>query len=145
MTDPYRPLDSAGGGIMSEVARNRAAVLAFVDIVNEEGFPAAVASLDEDARWWIGGVDRGKAEMSEVIGRVAPMLASWGRYEVTAITAEEDRVALETVSHATLADGRPYSNSYHFLFRLRDGRIVQIREHCDTRYAAEVMSGLAAA
>ena len=88
---------------MSDLAQNKAVVLAFVELLNQRGFPAAIASLDADVMWWTAGVDRTRAEMLQLAEHVAPKLRGWGRYEVTAVTAEEDRVALETVSRATLA------------------------------------------
>ena len=36
--------------------------------------------------------------------------------------------------------GVRYDNIYHFLFRVRDGKIAEIREHHDTLYASQVFS-----
>jgi ketosteroid isomerase-like protein len=39
-------------------------------------------------------------------------------------------------------NGAPdYDNDYVFVFELRGGRIAEIREHVDTRYAAKVFGG----
>lgn len=51
------------------------------------------------------------------------------KFEVDAITAEGDRVAIEARSTATLVNGQPYANTYVFVLRLRDGQIASVREH----------------
>jgi ketosteroid isomerase-like protein len=56
--------------------------------------------------------------------------------ELKTLTAEEDRVAAELVIRGkSAADGGDYENWYHFLFRIEDGRITNIREHLDSLYA----------
>lgn len=49
----------------------------------------------------------------------------------------DDVVCVETQMTARTPDGRDYRNDYTFFFEFRDGRISEIREHVDTRYAAE--------
>lgn len=63
------------------------------------------------------------------------------RFEILAMTAEEDRVAVEAKSHAVHVSGRPYSNHYHFLFRLRDGKIVKMQEFMDTELVTDIICG----
>jgi ketosteroid isomerase-like protein len=55
------------------------------------------------------------------------------------MTAEGDRVAMEGESKAMHVSGKPYNNNYHFLFRIRDGQIVEIREHADTQHTRDVL------
>jgi ketosteroid isomerase-like protein len=56
--------------------------------------------------------------------------------ELKELTAEEDRVAAELVIRGkAAAGGGDYENWYHFLFRIRDGKITAIREHLDSLYA----------
>jgi ketosteroid isomerase-like protein len=59
------------------------------------------------------------------------------RAEVLRSIAEGDWVAVELVLRAVTARGLDYENHYHFAFRVRDGRIAEVREHLDTQYAAE--------
>lgn len=54
-----------------------------------------------------------------------------------AITAERDRVAMESQTRGTLPDGRVYTNEYHYLFTFRDGKVLQVKEYMDTQAAAE--------
>jgi ketosteroid isomerase-like protein len=55
------------------------------------------------------------------------------------ITAEGDRVAVEVEADGTTASGKNYHNSYHFLFQLRDGEIVAVREYMDTLHLFDVL------
>jgi ketosteroid isomerase-like protein len=48
-----------------------------------------------------------------------------------------DIACVETEMTASTPDGREYRNGYTFFFEFREGRISEIREHVDTRYAAE--------
>ncbi len=43
---------------------------------------------------------------------------------VQGVTAEGDRVAIEAEGRAELKNGRIYANRYHYLFVLRDGKIL---------------------
>lgn len=62
-------------------------------------------------------------------------------FELVAMTAEGERVAIEAVSRGTHASGKPYANHYHFLMRIRDGQIVEFKEYMDTEHAREVFFG----
>ncbi len=57
---------------------------------------------------------------------------------VTGSAADDDRVAIEAESNGRFVDGRIYSNIYHFLFEIRDGKVSAVREYMDTAYASEM-------
>ena len=59
--------------------------------------------------------------------------------DVAALVAEGERVCAEVELRAAAADGSPYCNQYHFAFRVRDGRIVEVREYVDTKYVHDVL------
>ena len=48
------------------------------------------------------------------------------------ICAEGDTVVMQHRFRATLANGRSYDNEYCFVFKVRDGRIAEMREYMDT-------------
>lgn len=60
-------------------------------------------------------------------------------FDIDAITAQDYRVVIEARSTARLRNGEAYANTYVFVLRLRDGRIVLVREHFN---ALEVMEKL---
>lgn len=57
-----------------------------------------------------------------------------------AITAEDDRVAIEAEIEGTLPDGRVYTNVYHYLMWFKDGKVIRVKEYLDTQSAAEFFS-----
>jgi uncharacterized protein len=58
--------------------------------------------------------------------------------EITGMIAERDQVVLQWTSRARTREGRPYENGCIGVFRVRDGRIQDVREYMDTLYASEV-------
>ena len=63
------------------------------------------------------------------------------RFSIVAMTAEDDRVAIEATSVGTTALDRDYEQEYHFLMRVRDGKIVEWKEYLDTEHARRVLIG----
>lgn len=63
-----------------------------------------------------------------------------GALEVTpnSAIAQGDRVAVEATSYAKLKNGRVYQNQYHFLFEIRDGKILSVKEYMDTKHAYDI-------
>jgi hypothetical protein len=45
------------------------------------------------------------------------------------MTAEGEKVAVEAESMGEMKSGKIYNNAYHFLFRIRDGKIYNVREY----------------
>ena len=82
-------------------------------------------------RW--SGTYRGKeAVMNNLI---RPLFAQFAdQYTSTAqrLVAEDDIVVVETRGRVTTKSGKPYNNTYCFIFRLANGRIAEITEYCDT-------------
>jgi ketosteroid isomerase-like protein len=58
-------------------------------------------------------------------------------FEIRGMTAEGDRVAVEAESRFHTVNGALYNNRYHFLFVVRDGKIVQFNEYLDTALLLE--------
>jgi ketosteroid isomerase-like protein len=126
------------------IVENKQVVRSYFDAVNRGDMATITALLDDDASFWVppslpDGVEfRGKAMVlklfTESVGLYDPDAGL--RVEIQLLTAEEDRVAAELIIRGkAAADGRDYENWYHFLFRIRDGHIVEIREHLDSLYA----------
>jgi uncharacterized protein len=123
---------------------NKQIVRRYFDAVNRGDMATITELLGDDATFWVppslpDGVEfRGKAMVLKLFTE------SVGLYDATAglavtihsLTADEDRVAAElTIRGKAAAGGGDYENWYHFLFRIRGGLIVEIREHLDSLYA----------
>ena len=57
------------------------------------------------------------------------------------MTAEADRVSVEAESIGEHASGQTYNNFYHFMFRIRDGKVASLTEYLDTELATEILCG----
>ncbi len=125
-------------------AENKSVVQHYFDAVNAGDMDTIAALLDDSAVFWVppslpDGVEfRGKAMVlklfTESVGLYDPDAGL--SVEIKSLTAEDDRVAAELMIRGkAAADGAGYENWYHFLFRVRGGLIVEIREHLDSLYA----------
>mgnify|MGYP000470459188 CR=1 FL=1 len=105
---------------------------------------AFAALLHDDATYWtIGQPDlfgyagtRGKAEIVAYMSSPS-IFVGGAQVRFGAITAEANRVAIESETRGTLPDLRVYTNVYHYLMEFRDGLIVSVKEYMDTQAAAE--------
>ncbi len=108
--------------------------------------------LTDDVTWWVppssplGGLHRGRAAVLrlmaggvDIYDRDTPR-----KVAIESLVAESDRVCVELSLDARTARGEDYRHHYLFAFRLRDGRICEVREHLDTLYAHQRLFGGAA-
>ncbi len=117
---------------------NKAVVRSLMANFDSQNLDKALALLAEDAVWTLVGQPRrfpyagskNKADCAEQLRGFLSLMAKF-RWEPKVMTAEADRVAVEAVSSGEMADGRKYNNTYHMLFTLRDGKIVNVREYLD--------------
>ena len=73
-----------------------------------------------------------------MLRRLSRVMPTPVKFTIVATTAEDDRVAMEATGHGVLTNGSVYANTYHFLFKFRDGLICEVREYQDTKLAADV-------
>jgi uncharacterized protein len=101
--------------------------------------------LTPDMTGWIttqGTMD--KAAYQRLVKMLGKMCAGPLSFTVNALTADEDRVVAEAVSHAVLINGETYSNTYVFIFRIRDGKIASVAEHYNAIVARDKLVPLMA-
>lgn len=114
---------------------NKRIVRNYFDLGNRGERQQAASLLCEDFQYRCQGrtpetqVTRTKRELLEAIARGADFWQTPIKITVKGMTAEDDRVAVEAESHGVLRDGTPYDNAYHFLIRMRNGRILSIDEY----------------
>ncbi|PTL75064.1 nuclear transport factor 2 family protein [Vitiosangium sp. GDMCC 1.1324] len=114
----------------------------FAELAKGNGAPF-VESLADDARWTIIGTTSWsrtyqgmKAIRTELLDPLFSRFAD--RYTATAhrFIAEDDHVAVEVRGRVTTKEGRPYNNTYCYVFRLADGKVRELTEYCDTELVA---------
>ena len=123
---------------------NRQLVTRFFEDFSAGKYEDALAMMADSATWWVAGDfplsgTRTKREFAELLGQVTTMAPRGLRLTPTAFTCEGDRVAVEAESYAEISNGKLYSNRYHFLIEVRDGKIQAVREYLDTMHANEVL------
>lgn len=120
---------------MADVEANKAVARRYMQAVVEGDIGTVEALQHPDVTWWVlgfGNMDRATFVASVKSGLIA---AETRRAEITGLTAEGDRVAVEAWSEFCFP-GKTYRNQYHNLLVIRDGLIVEGREYMDTRAAA---------
>ena len=130
---------------MAEIDRNKATACRFLTHYVAQEFDAARACLDDRLICTLPG--RGPYAREYTL---ADDLIAFARGKFTgkvdessmtfsAITAEDDRVAVEAEGIMRFNDGTLYENSYHFLFYFNDaGKITRLIEHMDSYHVARV-------
>jgi hypothetical protein len=113
------------------------------------GDPSALDVLSDDVNWWVppGSDMAGLYEGKEAV--IGLFMKGVGLYSQTdpmkirveELVAEADTVCAQVIIEAKTAKGREYRNHYHFVFKLRDGKIRAVKEYVDTQYAHDVLFG----
>jgi uncharacterized protein len=104
------------------------------------------AHYDDDMQLWTAGSlpFSGSSNREEALAGMPQILGLFPEgieFEIHALTAEGERVAIEATSRGTTFRGDVYAQQYHFLMRARDGKIFEFREYMDTDLARKVLVG----
>ena len=130
----------------SSVAANRRTVQAFVAALGRQDVPAILSAYHDDAtiqtmgNTLISGVYQ-RPEIEAFAGGILEAFPNGLSYTVHTMVADADCVAVEASVEGMHSSGKLYTNDLHFLFRLRDGKIISLREYLDTERVTEVLCG----
>ena len=107
----------------------------------DEAFAKYVAP---DATWWMPGHlpfsgTYTREKIFDVFRNAKNRFDGIPKMEIVSMTAEEDRVAVEIEGNGKMASGLPYANTYHMLFRVRDGKIASCKNYQDIHHIWELM------
>jgi uncharacterized protein len=80
-----------------------------------------------------------EALLRDLYGHLAALLAEGRRTIPLRFIAEDDVVVVEGKGEMHTKAGVPYDNDYCLIYRLREGRIVEIREYCDSALTEGVL------
>lgn len=124
---------------------NKAIAADFLATFSTGDVDAILERMHDDATWWVSGSVEGfsgtygKKELGELLRGVTTVYVERAlRITPSHMIAEGNYVAAEAESYATLNNGRIYSNNYHFLFEIADGKVLRIKEYMDTMHAWEI-------
>lgn len=121
---------------------NKAIAARFAEVFSTGDVDAILELLHPDAVYWVAGQIEGmsgdytREEFGDLLRGVTGAYTT-GSLEITPLSsiAEGDKVAVEAESYGELHNGRIYRNRYHFLFQIRDGVIISVKEYMDTKHA----------
>ena len=126
------------------IEENKRIAREFFDAVGRGDAKAMMELYAEDATCWTAGTlpfsgRHTLAEMAPIMEQILGAFPEGLSFTLKTLTAEDDRVAIEAESFGRHASGLTYNNQYHFLMRIRDGRVHELKEYLDTVHANEVL------
>ena len=130
---------------MSQIEKNKELVQEFFNLLSS-GSDKYLDFYNEESVIWTAGENAigGSRSKSEVVGFAKSVLDSFPEgitFNVVNLVAENDYVAAEVESSAMHVSGKPYNNKYHFLVKIKNNEILELKEYMDTQLAAKVLLG----
>ena len=130
---------------MSQIEKNKELVREFFNLLSSGSNKYLDFYNDESVIWTAGeNAIGGSRTKSEVVGFAKSVLDSFPKgitFNVVNLVAENDYVAAEVEGSAMHVSGKPYNNKYHFLLKIKDNKILELKEYMDTQLAAKVLLG----
>ncbi|MCG8670561.1 MAG: nuclear transport factor 2 family protein [Pseudomonadales bacterium] len=80
---------------------------------------------------------KGKEAFVALFAEVMEHLAAGIPLTINNLIDAGEWIICETTGHATMKTGEPYENNYCMLWRLRDGKIIQLKEYNDSQLIME--------
>ena len=103
---------------------------------------AFLDAMADEITWIIMGQSRvsGRYEgrtaiQNDLVPALFANFATEYRNYAEEIIAERDRVVVLARGEVKTVRGEDYNNEYCFVFRLREGKVFEVREYCDTALA----------
>jgi uncharacterized protein len=134
---------SATSDSADRLDENKRIAWSLFESLRDGRFQDAIDLLDPDGIWWNAAsppylAQTMKAFRAELRVMERGFVDNPRAYVLDHVVAEGDEVAMEFHQEGTLSDGRPIDLAYAVFVRIRDGRIVEVREHADTEYGARL-------
>tara|TARA_B100000287_G_scaffold190571_1_gene179927 strand:- start:482 stop:880 length:399 start_codon:yes stop_codon:yes gene_type:complete len=129
--------------MISESEKNKQIAIKFFEALSS-GSEAYLDFYNDDSIIWTAGDNAigGRRTKKEIITFAKDILEAFPNgieFKITGITAENERVAVEVQGDAIHISGKPYNNFYHFLLKIKDGKIIELKEYMDTQLAAKIL------
>ena len=103
-------------------------------------------ALADDARWtvagsspWSGAYEGKQAILERLMRPLFRQFADQYRARATRIVAEDEIVVVEAQGEVTTRSGRPYNQTYCYVFELSGGRVQALTEYLDTDLVNQVL------
>lgn len=131
---------------MSSVEQNKNVVEAFFKALNSNDMDTMLELYHAEGSCWTSGktLISGTMSVAQIAAGATAILAAFPNgliFTIHTITAEGDRVAVEAESLGEHASGVTYNNLYHFMFVMREGKVLQLKEYMDTELITDILCG----
>ncbi len=125
---------------------NKQAVIKLIEAMSAGDTDNIVAAYDPEGTVWTSGntLISGTRNLEEIKTFAPAVLDAFPnklQFTIVNIIAEGDFVAVEAESDGGHASGQHYHNYYHFLFEMRDGKVLRMKEYMDTELVTDVLCG----
>ena len=129
----------------STIKKNKEIAIRFFEALSS-GSESYLDFYNDDSIIWTAGNNAigGTRSKKEIIDFAQGILAAFPTgitFNITGMTAENERVAVEVSGEAMHASGEAYNNKYHFLLTIKNKKIIELKEYMDTQLAAKILLG----
>jgi len=129
---------------MNEQKQNKEIVVKFFEFISDGKTADAFELVDGNVNWWIPGElpfsgNKTKQEYLQVVSAIKNGFPTGFKLIVTSSISEGNKVASEVESFGVHKNGKNYNNKYHFLFEIKDGKIVSVKEYMDTLHLFQLL------
>jgi len=128
-----------------EMTENKEIVTSFFENVTAGDIDGAFELVSDEVSWWVPGTlpfsgTKTKSEYMAIVGQITKGFPTGFELKVTGMIEENDQVAAEVISNGTHMNGRQYNNRYHFLIRIKDSKMVDVKEYMDTLHLHQLIA-----
>jgi uncharacterized protein len=130
---------------MSEIENRQLLTSVFEALAGGETRPLLDA-MAEDFTWrfpgdWPWAKDWGQSREEVRTRLLQPLMAQFAEYRSQAeeIIADGDRVVVRATAEARTVRGDAYPQAYCYVFTVRDGRLTDVLEYCNTSLVERVL------
>ena len=131
--------------MISKTEENKKTAIKFFEALSSGSQTYLDFYNDESIIWTAGenaiGGTRTKKEIVDFAQGILSAFPNGIKFNITGITAENERVAVEVSGEAIHASGELYNNKYHFLLKIQHGKILELKEYMDTQLASKILLG----
>lgn len=126
------------------IEANKKLARQFFDALNRGDHEAVLGLYTDDGALWTAGTlpfsgTHVRDEIGPFMAGILGVFPEGLSFTLKNLTAEGDRVAIEAESRGLHASGQIYTNQYHFLMIVKDGRVRELKEYLDTQRAKEIL------
>lgn len=131
---------------MNTIEQNKAVVQRFFEAMSSGDVDTIVNTYADDGcvqtmgNTLISGTNS-KENIKKFASSIYDVFPNGLAFTIDSMVAEGDKVAVEARSEGEHISGQTYGNEYHFVFELKDGKLLKLKEYMDTELVTDVLCG----